>query len=584
MLAAAEVNQLGPLFHASQALNLWITGHCPDAMYVGTFWALCLSPLVLLILLVSLWPSEGRWRPGLFLALIFGALLLARLPLFCYDRINPDEAFFLASAMRVPIDAMPYRSFDGMTSGPLNVYAQSIPAWFGASLTYVSSRLTGVVLVFGTLAFLWLAYRRLFTDGDVDRAAALALMPAFCFYVFAWDSDFTHCSTEHVAIFLSAAVIYLLAGLYRGGDSSRWRIALIGILAGSMMFAKLQALPMELTLLAIAATIAWGKPRPRESLAALAGGAVLVPAVFLTMFLAAGVLPYFCITYFRHNAGYTGQAALSAFGRVRSAAGLLFNISNMGAYELGLMVLWTAGLAAAAKLWWTRKGTPEKLHRPAAISLASLLLLAVAGCTVAAPGRRFMHYELFLVAPSGLATVASFLWLGEWLRGLPARTTIRLQRVAAVGFVLLTCVVPTALRGHIDDAWDANYFDPGAALPTAIRGYTQERDTIAVWGWRAGVYVASGRASSTRFADSEMQMDPSPRIEYYRNLYLSDLERSKPVLFIDAVGEGGFTYTDRSQYGYETFDGLRQVVTRDYQPVGELDGARLFIRKDRLAR
>src|ERR1035441_8415577 len=82
MLAVPEVTHLGPVFEASRALDHWIANHCPDSLYVGTFWALCLSPLVFAILAVAVRPNRprGRGRPPLFLALILGALLLARLP------------------------------------------------------------------------------------------------------------------------------------------------------------------------------------------------------------------------------------------------------------------------------------------------------------------------------------------------------------------------------------------------------------------------------------------------------------------------------------------------------------------------
>ena len=579
MLAASEVTYVGPVFEASRSLDHWIASHCPGSLYVGTFWALCLSPAVLAIVAVALAPARQRLRgrAPLFLALILGTLLLARLPLLCYDRLNPDEAFLLASAMRVPLDPVAYRSFDAMTSGPLNVYAQSIPAWFGAPLTYVSSRLTGALLVFGTLLFLWLTYRR-FLGG---RAGSIALMPSLCFYAFAWDADFTHCSSEHVAVFLGAAALFLLAGEYRGASApGQWRMALAGIVAGSLMFAKLQALPVEAAILGIAALIAWRQAQRTAALAALAGGAALVPAVFLAMFLSCGVAPHFWISYFRSNAAYTGVAALTPFGRIQTAWNLLFQTSNLGAYELGMMVVWTAGLAAAALA--LRGAARRGLREPAELALAALLLLAAGFTAVAAPGREFMHYELFLVVPSGLVTAASFLWIRTWLETRAPRAAVPQKRIAVACFILLTCCVPTALREHIDDAWDADYFAPAAPLPAAIRSYASARDTVVVWGWRSGLYIASRRVPGTRFADSVLQMEPGTYEQYYRDVYLSDFRRSKPAVFVDAVGPGDFTYTDRSKAGYETFEGLRQAVARDYRQVEEIDGARLFVRNDRV--
>jgi hypothetical protein len=200
---------------------------------------------------------------------------------------------------------------------------------------------------------------------------------------------------------------------------------------------------------------------------------------------------------------------------------------------------------------------------------------------VAAPGREFMHYELFLVVPSGLLTASAFLWMRTWLQTRAPRSAVRLERLGIACFVLLTCLVPTALREHIDDAWDAESFSPAAPLPTAIRRYASDRDTVVVWGWRAGLHIESRRAPGTRFADSVLQIEPAAYRQYYRDVYLSDFQRSKPALFVDAVGPGDFTYTDRSEAGYETFEELRQAVARDYRQAAEIDGARLFVRNDR---
>jgi hypothetical protein len=154
-------------------------------------------------------------------------------------------------------------------------------------------------------------------------------------------------------------------------------------------------------------------------------------------------------------------------------------------------------------------------------------------------------------------------------------------RLAVVGFIVLTCLVPTVLREHVDDAWDADPFDPAAPLPAAIRSFTSKRETVVVWGWRAGLYIASGRIPGTRFADSELQIEPAAYRQYYRDVFMSDFRRAEPAVFVDAVGPGDFTYTDRSQAGYETFEELRQSIARDYHQAGEIDGARLFIRNGR---
>jgi hypothetical protein len=579
MLAAPEVIHLGSVFEASRALDQWIASHCPDSLYVGTFWALCLSPLVLAILALALRPARPRrrGRPPLFLALILGSLLLARLPLLCYAQFNPDEAWTLSAAMRVQADPVAYRSFDPSTSGPLNIYVQSIPAWFGLPLTYISSRLIGITLVFGTLAFLWFTYRRFLTE----RLAGLALMPAYCFYLFAWDSDFVHCSSEHVAVFLGAVAVYLLARDFQSGSStSLFRTGALGALVGGMVFAKLQAVPAAAALLLLAVPIAWRKSHRTAALTTLAAGAALIPAAFLALFLRFGLLRDFSIFYLKANAAYTQVTGLSPYGKIRNAIELLFGMSNMGAYVWGLLAVFVAALAAAVALGLGRRHpSATRLHEQGCLTVASAVLLAAGFTSVAAPGRQFMHYLLFLVVPLGVSTASALLWIHTFFC---ARTWKYAAPLGVACFLCATCILPTAARDHIDDAWDASPFSPGEPLPAAIRQYASDHDQVAVWGRRTELYVITRRVSATRFPDSVAQFEPSPYLPYYRRLYMEDFLRAMPPVFIDAVGPGGFTYTDRSEAGYETFEELRQAVARDYHQTAEIDGARLFVRIDRL--
>jgi len=559
----------GALFEVSHALNLWIFAHCPSWLYVGQFWALCLAPVLLAILLVALRAP----RRFLFLALMPASLLLARLPLLCYEHVNPDEAWTLSMAMRVTTDPVAYRSFEPSTSGPLNVYLQSIPAWFGLPLTYISSRLIGMALVSGTLAFLWLSYRRVLSE----RVACLAVMPTFCFYLFAWDSDFVHCSSEHFAVFLSAVAVYLLTReLEAGPANSLWRTGALGILAGSMLFAKLQAAPAGAAILLLAVLLLWGKSRRFAVLAALGAGAALVPAAFVTLFLRFGLLGDFWTCYFKANVAYTKVTALSPFGKISSALELLFGLSNMGVYVWGLLAVFLAAMAAAVAL---SRGASAGLRRPFLLTLASAVLLG-AGCTsVTAPGRQFPHYLLFLVVPLGVSTASALLWVHLFLR---SRKWKYAAPIAAALFLCAACILPTMARQEIDDAFDGDVFAPTEPLPTAIRQYASEHEQIAVWGWRSELFIQTRRVSATRFPNTSAQFEPSSYRDYFRGLYLADFNRARPPVFVDGVGPGDFGYTDRTATGYETFAELGAIIARDYRQVADIDGARIFVRADRL--
>jgi hypothetical protein len=53
-------------------------------------------------------------------------------------------------------------------------------------------------------------------------------------------------------------------------------------------------------------------------------------------------------------------------------------------------------------------------------------------------------------------------------------------------------------------------------------------------------------------------------------------------VFADAVGPGGFAFTDRDR-AHECFPPLRDWVRGHYTQIADLDGTRLYVRNDRLA-
>jgi hypothetical protein len=194
---------------------------------------------------------------------------------------------------------------------------------------------------------------------------------------------------------------------------------------------------------------------------------------------------------------------------------------------------------------------------------------------VATPGRLFLHYLLFMIVPLGVSTASAILWIHTYF--VRARTWKYSAPLGVACFLWITCILPTAVRNHSGDAWDTALFLPAAPLPAAIRQYASPDDQIAVWGWRSELYVITRRVPATRFPNSGAQ-EPSPYLAHFRRLYLEDFLRAKPRVFVDGVGSGNFTFTDRAASGYETFGDLRAVIARDYRQVAEIDSARLFVR------
>jgi len=182
--------------------------------------------------------------------LAVGLTLLAwRWPNFLWQYpLNPDEGLWVAGALKVKTDWVPWRGFDGSTSGPLTAYTLALPALFGARIDFFSARLLGVCLLTLTMGGLYFAVKWL----NGSRVARLSILPAVLLLALTGDWNFLHFSSETVPIFLTTTALAASAYLARERIPERRRIAactIAGVCLGSAGLAKLQSLPIAFALL-----------------------------------------------------------------------------------------------------------------------------------------------------------------------------------------------------------------------------------------------------------------------------------------------------------------------------------------------
>src|ERR1700693_3459389 len=111
--------------------------------------------------------------PWLYCLLLIGALCISRLPTFLPGTIHPDEAVFLAGAMKLRHYPVFWQSVDGTTSGPLNYYALTFLNLLGLPLDFPTARLLNIICIGGAIAVVY-CVARLFMP---DWAARLTPLP-----------------------------------------------------------------------------------------------------------------------------------------------------------------------------------------------------------------------------------------------------------------------------------------------------------------------------------------------------------------------------------------------------------------------
>jgi hypothetical protein len=478
--------------------------------------------------------------------------------------LNNDEGCLLAEAITALHNPIPWLEFDPNTSGPLNVYVLMLPAIFGLHLSYISTRAIAVLLEFGAVAACY-AFLRVGLDTAVARLAVVAPVG---FWAFATDREFIHYSSERFSIFMAAAALACIAWATR---AARPALPLVcaGLLVGALPFAKLQSAPIAVTLgllaLVVALAIA-GTLRARLARAGVICGASLaVPAAIVGATLAGGSFHEFWISYIRLSLAYIlyDYQPLS----------YLTSLPEFGRYFDMLSVVLILATLVAAFIAMTRR----RIDRRTLTLVVALVVLGAALDAVLAPKRGTWHYLLFAVVPLAGAAAAA---VGAALATVPQRFAG--VALAAATLVFAATVPATSLLGAYPYVGSvADYYshapDPVDAL---IAPYVHPGERLAIWGWRPQYFIDNYALMGTRDANTndEVSANFNPYLAYFRRRYIADMEKNRPVGFLD-IGSESFDFSGGDNGSIAIFPELAGLIRRDYRLVGSYKHTRFYVRR-----
>lgn len=578
-----------PPFHLR--LFSWFDDH-PGGHWLVTWGAFALLLVVITTPLVASRPVPGRQPYWLRILGSKSVLTLAVLLVFAAFRWpawftgpleNPDEAEWVACALTLRDGGIPWKSIDCHTSGPLSAYTLLLTSPLGLPLDYVGARVLATLLQAGAVLALWGAARRFFPEW----IARFAILPAINLWACRWFHDFVQYSSELPSVFLLALAGWVGACALTTPQPRR-RLLLLA-LAGSLttaapVLAKLQSAPVAgmLGLLLLGAIWLSDASSPEiqptrqdriRSTVALALGAA-VPAIGLYSYLRLfGLLDQFRIFYLQSNALY---AATRLFAWRDSPEGFLTIVIQFAGGAATVLGALAFGLLATVP---TLTAEPSSRGR----TIGAWVLVAASFVAILGPGRYAQHYLHFLVIPlSWLSAVC----LAGAVAHLQQTTSAQRSPTAGLvaGFLLLTTVWPVwqtdiqlrPLTGYLA-TWRERQISPTAAR---LRSLAAPGDKLVVWGWAPTIYAESGLCMGARDAQSERMITSGPLQSHYRDRLLFDLQRNHPRWFVDAVAPGQFGFQDRTQLGHESWPALRDYVSAGYEPVAEIDGVRIFRRKE----
>jgi hypothetical protein len=505
-----------------------------------------------------------RRSAGLWPAAVLGLLGWLRLPVVLFNReLNADESQVISHAITLAVDPVFWRSVDGTTIGPLDIYALLLPRLAGLPFDYTAARLVGLLCIGGAWLFLYLALRN---RTQSPQTARLASLPAAAVLLFTQHPDLVHYSSEHLPVLLLALALWT-STLPRLNDGLRY--LLVGLLLGMVPFAKLQGVPLA-GAIGLALALPLIRDRAGYLLGALVLGGLLFPVLVFAWAASYGVFGDVIDFYIRGNLVYQTNATLAE--SFQSLWRTLLTLPELlGALLFGLLL---AGLA---------------LRRPAArtnLGVLALLTLAASLFSILKTGNAFGHYLLWLLIPLTLVCGWALHRLANGGGGVPRATVLM---VLAAGLLLPVGL----LAGRYQRTGAVNAYPSTPAqnrtlarspLSEAIARYARGTDRLVVWGWACRFYVETGLAQGTAENHSERCIYDHPLRELYRRRYLADMMLNQPMVFVDAVGPASLWLQDVRAHGHGVFPELKLYVSQEYVYAGTVESCRLYVRRDRFDR
>lgn len=335
-------------------------------------------------------PDQRFKKNGLiWIAFLFQMFLLVylRLPIIVFNQaLNPDENLFLVGAMTLAESPLYWESVDGCTSGPFNFYIINIFCEiFKQPYDYISARMIGIILLIGSFLFSFFALRFAFTAS----IALLSLFPAATFLGLTKHWDFVNFSSEHLPTFLLSIMLYLFLSIYKGKlPINRKLVFLFGLMAGCVIFSKLQAIPIAFCLTIIGYYLIYKKRRNND---------FLKNSIILTI---AGILPLMTFVLYGYRYNFLDKIWIFyiennlVYGNQRN--GLIHNIYVSFSDPINFFIRSLFLLSIISLIYhvlFKREFKPNML----ALLLAAFIISSVA--SVYKTGFIFHHNLLFLIFP-----------------------------------------------------------------------------------------------------------------------------------------------------------------------------------------
>ncbi|MFN5217323.1 MAG: hypothetical protein ACK5CL_01015 [Sphingomonadales bacterium] len=425
-----------------------------------------------------------------------------------------DEAEWLALAGRAGDCGIPYRCYNGGTSGFLTVGFVSLIELLGLKLSYFNLRIFGFIgCIIPTIIFTFLGLKKWYGQNiAVIVFPWLAMFMIFGFY----NREFLSYNTEYILMFLFSVTFYFYACWKERNFDRMHEPILMAVILGILPYFKLQAVPFVFAFYTI---IIWQFWTSRNWIRLAVWNLILAlpTIIFFSYFIFHNVFDDFYLMYINFNMFYVDQPVVSYrysdndfVHRLRAFKGM--HITAFLPFYIGLIPVVLINIKHIISVRF-------------AILSKIVIWIFILGCYgTYAPGTGFGHYNLLLIVPIIFV-------LGSFYQNLEA-DKMRINRWLTLIGVSITSMIYCkqaefydVVSGH--SCSDTEKYIVKQTTPkeqVLFLGYSKSLEAIVCTGRKMPVRNASAYCISIK--DSVLRA-------YFQARFFEDMGNSKPRFVVD---------------------------------------------------
>lgn len=480
-------------------------------------------PIALLFAATFFFLSYFGYKKSLLPIVFWGGLIMMvtlRLMTSLHNGIwYTDEAEWVSLAYRLPYCDTPYKCFDAHSTGYLGILVLKSFSFLGIEYNYTTVRLFGLfLLMVPTVFFFYRALRILYPKEEV----ILGLLLLFHYLLFGAHSiELFAYNTEYVIMFLSAAIYYCYILYTQRKRTIPLFIAALCI--GILPFCKLQSLPIAFGF-TVLFFIYFFRSRKFNHLLLFSGIGIVPLVITVLWFWQLGVLGDFWKMYVESN---------SYLVKYYSAGGWIYRFKVFVYVQRWLIPYY---FIASLPLFFGLLQRRISFATLKKLDFGLIFLLCCCYISVGVTGSGAGPYVTLIIIPLFLVIVNLFsvLEVATWLKRekLLGSYSLLLTVMATLFLILpelgpLKARLTRFTRPSRDNVASYVQRQIPVGKPVSVLGNVEAVE----------LYVKCKRPPATRTVHIiylQAKKDTA-LMKYYQDQFMTDLEVSKPYLFVDPV-------------------------------------------------